>query len=390
MTSAAASVAEPSVAAPGPRFIGSEIYRGSSYGAWHPLQIPRVSTVIDLSRALGWLPPAAWITSPRATPRALSTWHTPDYVAALQAAEADCAVSDGVRARHGLGTTANPVFSEMFRRPATAAGGSMLAGDLLASGGVVFNPGGGTHHGLPDRANGFCYLNDPAFAILSLKANGVRRIAYVDIDAHHPDGVVAGFEGDPDVLILSVHEEQRWPFTGDLADRGAAGQVWNLPVPKGFNDTEMRLALDAMILPAVAAFRPQAIILQCGADAVTEDPLSRLCLSNIAHREVVTALRALSPRLLVLGGGGYNPWSVARCWTGVWATLAGREIPDRLPPEAEAVLRSLTWPGRAAGRAPPEDWFTTLADSPREGPVRDEVRVRVAMLRARMAADRAA
>jgi acetoin utilization protein AcuC len=374
----------------GARFIGSEIYRGSSYGAWHPLRIPRVSTVIDLARALGWLPPSAWITSPRATARALTAWHTPAYIAALQAAEAEGAVSDTVRVRHGLGTTANPVFPEMFRRPATAAGGSMLAGQLLAAGGVAFNPGGGTHHGLPNRANGFCYLNDPAFAILSLRANGVQRIAYVDIDAHHPDGVVAGFEGDPDILIVSVHEDRRWPFTGDVADRGAAGQVWNLPVPKSFNDTEMALARDAVILPAVAAFRPQAVILQCGADAVTEDPLSRLCLSNNAHRAVVAALRALSPRLLVLGGGGYNPWSVARCWTGVWAMLAGREIPDRLPPEAEAVLRRLTWPGRAAGRAPPEHWFTTLADPPRDGPIRDEVRARVATLRARMAADCAA
>jgi acetoin utilization protein AcuC len=104
----------------------------------------------------------------------------------------------------------------------------------------------------------------------------------------------------------------------------------------------------------------------------------------------VAALRALSPRLLVLGGGGYNPWSVARCWTGVWGLLAGHELPDRLPPAAEAVLRALGWPGRAAGRAPPEDWFTTLADPPREGPIRDEVRARVAALTARMAAARAA
>ena len=374
----------------GARFIGSEIYRGSSYGAWHPLRIPRVSTVIDLARALGWLPPAAWVASPRATARALAAWHTPAYLAALQSAEAEGTISETVRARHGLGTTANPVFPEMFRRPATAAGGSMLAGELIAGGGVAFNPGGGTHHGLPDRANGFCYLNDPAFAILSLRAHGVTRIAYVDIDAHHPDGVVAGFEGDPDVLIVSVHEERRWPFTGDLADRGAAGQVWNLPVPKGFNDTEMALALDAVILPAVAGFRPEAVIVQCGADAVTEDPLSRLCLSNNAHRAAVAALRTLSPRLLVLGGGGYNPWSVARCWTGVWGLLAGHEIPDRLPPEAEAVLRHLAWPGRAAGRAPPEDWFTTLADPPRDGPIRDDVRARVAALTARMAAARAA
>ncbi len=365
----------------GPRFIGSEIYRRSSYGAWHPLRIPRVSTVIDLARALGWLPPARYVASPRAKPAALHAFHTPRYVAALQRAEAEGAVSAAVRHRHGLGTVSNPVFPEMYRRPATAAGGAILAAELLARPGVVHHPAGGTHHGHPDRAGGFCYLNDPVLAILSLRRQGLGRIAYVDIDAHHPDGVEAAFARDPDVLVVSVHEEGRWPFTGALDDRGAGG-VWNLPVPRGFNDTEMRAALEQMILPLVVGHRPDAIVLQCGADAVDEDPLSRLALSNAAHRLVAASLVGLAPRLLVLGGGGYNPWSVARCWTGVWATLAGHEIPDRLPPDAEAVLRSLDWTGRRAVPRP-EIWFTTLADAPREGPLRDEIRTRLAALAAR-------
>ncbi len=355
-----------------PRLIGHEIYRRSTYGSWHPLRIARVSTVLDLSRALGWLPPAQYITSPRARPTALTAWHTPAYIAALQAAEKAGAVDDATRARHGLGTTSNPVFSEMFRRPATATGASILAGELLRAPGVIHSPAGGTHHGFPDRANGFCYLNDPVFAILSLRASGLRRIAYVDIDAHHCDGVEHAFQGDTDVLMISIHEERRWPFTGALADRGA-GEVWNLPVPKGFNDSEMAAVRERLILPRVAAFRPEAIVLQCGADAVAEDPLSRLALSNNAHWAVVAALRAMTNRFLVLGGGGYNPWSVGRLWAGVWATLNGAEIPDRLPPAAEAVLRRLTWPGRARRDPWPEPWFTTLRDPPREGPVRDEL-----------------
>ena len=362
-------------------FFGSEIYRGSSYGAWHPLAIPRVSTVIDLARALGWLPPDRFRTSPRAKAAALTAWHTPAYIEALAAAEAAQSVSDEVRARHGLGTTANPVFPEMFRRPATAAGGSILAGEVLAAPGVVFNPGGGTHHGMPDRANGFCYLNDAALAILSLKRAGVGRIAYVDLDAHHCDGVEHGFAADPEVTIVSVHEQGRWPFTGALADRGA-GTVWNLPVPKGFNDTEFAAVLHEMILPVVAEARPGAIVVQCGADAVEEDPLSRLSLSNRSHFRAVAALRALAPRLLVLGGGGYNPWSVARCWTGVWGVLSGRDLPDRLPVDAAEVLAPLPWP-RKPRFVPPEAWVTTLVDPPREGPLRDEVRHRIAALRAR-------
>ncbi|SHF00608.1 acetoin utilization protein AcuC [Litoreibacter ascidiaceicola] len=368
-----------------PLFIGSEIYRGSSYGKKHPLRVPRVSTVMDLSRALGWLPPAQFVNSPRAKPKALEIWHSPEYVAALQAAEDAQHVSAETRARHRIGTLDNPVFPEMFRRPATSAGGAMLAGELLANGGVVYSPAGGTHHGFPDRAGGFCYLNDPVLAMLSLRRQGVQRIAYVDIDAHHPDGVEHGFAGDPDTVMVSVHEQGLWPRTGAVEDR-AGGSAYNLPVPRGLNDTEMALILDRLILPVVTAHRPDAIVLQCGADAVEEDPLSHLSLSNNAHLRVLRALRPLAPRLLVLGGGGYNPWSVGRLWTSVWGELAGHEAPDRLPPKAEAVLRALSFEGNRHGRNPPEHWFTTLTDVPREGAISDEVRTRLNMLSARLKA----
>jgi acetoin utilization protein AcuC len=365
-----------------PLFIGSEIYRRSTYGAWHPLRIPRVSTVMDLARALNWLPAAQYQVSPRARPAALEAWHEADYLQALQAAEDTGEVTAEAREVYGLGTPSNPVFPEMFRRPATAAGGSILAGALLKTPGIVYNPAGGTHHGLPGRANGFCYLNDPVLGILSLRASGFRRIAYVDIDAHYPDGVAHGFSDDPDILMISVHEEKRWPFSGELEDRGA-GEVWNLPVPRGFNDTEMAAVLDRLILPRLAAFGPEAVVLQCGADAVEEDPLSRLSLSNNAHWAVVSAIMRAADRLLVLGGGGYNPWTVGRLWTGVWAVLNQIEIPERLSPEAEAVLRGLEWRGSARGKSPPEHWFTSLRDSRREGPVRDAVRERLEQLEAR-------
>lgn len=367
------------------RFTGSTIYRGSSYGPLHPLRVPRVSTVIDLARAMGWLPPEVYIPSPRARPAALQAFHTPAYIAALQRAEAEQRVDAATRARHGLGTAANPVYREVFRRPATAAGGSIMAGALLRGGGIVHNPGGGTHHGLPDRANGFCYLNDPVLGILSLRHHGARRVAYLDIDAHHCDGVDHAFRHDPEVLVISTHEEGRWPFTGALEDRGA-GNVWNLPLPRGAGDADLALAADRVILPAIQRHRPDAIVLQCGADAVEEDPLSRLSLTNNAHRALACEVMGMAPRLLVLGGGGYNPWSVGRLWTGIWATLCGHEIPDRLPPAAEAVLRSLRFDGNRRGRNPPEPWFTTLVDAPRPAPVLPELRDRTAALAARLAA----
>lgn len=364
------------------RLIGSEIYRGSTYGRWHPLRIQRVPTVLDLSRALGWLPAVQYITSPRAKAKALTAWHTPEYIDALQRAEYDQSITPLIRERHGLGTVSNPVFAEMFRRPATAAGGSILAGELLTNGGIVFNPGGGTHHGMPGRASGFCYLNDPVLAILSLRASGVQRVAYVDIDAHHPDGVDFAFSGDPDCLLISIHEDGLWPKTGRLEEDGG-GNTFNIPVPRGFHDDEMELIREEIILPRVASFRPDAIVLQCGADAVSEDPLAHLELSNNAHWAIVKELMGMAPRLLVLGGGGYNPWTVGRLWTGVWGILTGQEIPDRLPIEAEAVMRKLSFPGNKLGRQPPETWFKTLRDMPNGGDISDEVRQRVRSLAGR-------
>ena len=366
-------------AAVAPLFIGSEIYRGSSYGPAHPLRVPRVSTVMDLARALGWLPSDRFRTSPRAKPAALSLWHDPAYIAALQAAEGLGEATPEMRARHNLGTLSNPVFPEVYRRPATGAGGTMLAAELLAATrGVVHVPGGGTHHGLPDRANGFCYLNDVVLGIKVLQRAGLTRIAYVDLDAHHSDGVELAFSGDPGVRMISVHEEGRWPFTGRLTDTGR-GSAFNLPVPKGYNDSEARAVLHGLILPRVAEFRPEALVLQCGADSLTEDPLSRLTLSNRAYLEALAELVPLAPRVMVLGGGGYNPWSVGRLWTAIWGWLSGRELPDRLPEAASAVLRGLGW-GGGARPGPEPALLTTLLDPPREGPVRPELRDRLAAL----------
>ncbi len=333
--------------------------------------------MIDLCRALGWLPEERYIDSPRATPAELARFHEPAYIQAVIEAERRQSVPPAARERFNIGRNGNPIFPEVFRRPATACGGSILAARLIADGGTVYNPAGGTHHGRPGRASGFCYFNDPALAILTLLDGGLERIFYLDLDAHHGDGVQAAFAEDPRVLTVSVHEAGRWPMSGtgaqgSVEDR-AGGAARNLPMPAGFNDHELDHLLDAAILPLAAEFRPQAVVLQCGADALDDDPQSRLALSNRGLWQAVRAVGGLAPRFLVLGGGGYNPWSVARCWAGVWATLAGHEIPERLPPAGEAVLRALAW-RHSRGRNPPENWFTTLADRPRPGPLRDEVR----------------
>ncbi len=363
----------------GPVLIGSEIYRTSSYGDRHPLSIPRVAAALDLIRAMGWLDERQYVDSPMATPEQLARFHDRDYIAAVMEAEAEQHVTPDRRRRYNIGCNGNPVFPEIFRRPATACGGTLRAAELLRGGGLVFNPAGGTHHGRRDRASGFCYFNDPVLGMLALLDRGMAPIFYVDVDAHHGDGVEDAFAGDGRVFTLSIHESGRWPYTGKLADR-AGGTALNLPVPANFNDSELALLMDEIVVPIAARLRPAAIVLQCGADGLADDPMSRMMLSNRALWRVTQTLSRMAPAVLVLGGGGYNPWSVARCWAGVWATLNG--IDPAAPPTtaAESVLRGLSW-NRSQGRNPRPHWFTTIADRPHEGVVRDEVRALAAAAR---------
>src|SRR5260221_14019869 len=215
--------------APARLSIGSDITRSSSYGAKHPLAIPRDSTVIDLVRALGWLDAAAYVDSPIATPAQLTRFHSARYVAALQRAEAEQHIAPDPARRFNIGCNGNPLFREIFSRPATACGASLKAAEILLAardGAIVYSPAGGTHHGRSDRASGFCYLNDPVLAILRLLDGGVGSIFYVDLDAHHCDGVADAFTDEKRVVIFSVHEESRWPFTGAIGDEGG-GNVFN-------------------------------------------------------------------------------------------------------------------------------------------------------------------
>jgi acetoin utilization protein AcuC len=376
-----------------PVFIGNEIYRRANFGPKHPLSVPRVPATIDLVRALGWLPDDAYIESSQALPQDILRFHDAGYVDVLRRGERDMVLPDELRQRHNLGKLENPIHDTMYSRPATSAGAMLAAADLLASadidrnGGcaIVYSPAGGTHHGRPDRASGFCYLNDLALAILRLLDQGMESIFYVDFDAHHGDGVQDAFHDDARVFTLSIHEDGRWPCTGPLDDR-AGGHARNIPVPRDFNDAELALIVDEVVVPIGRALRPDVVVIQCGADALADDPLSRLALSNNALWRAVDRTTALAGRVLVTGGGGYNPWSVPRCWAGVWATLNGFDIPDRLPQSAEAVLRDLTW-SRAAGRNPPDHWFTTLADPDNPHPVRDAIRQIVDTIRADDAVD---
>jgi acetoin utilization protein AcuC len=358
-------------AVPLPIFVGSEAFRRAAFGDHHPLKIIRHSAVTDLVKILGWLPEDSFRACEPATTEQLLEFHDRAYVKALRHADATGRVERDVRERYQIGTLENPLFEGVFDRAARTVGGSILAAQLALAGHTVFHPSGGTHHGRADRACGFCYFNDPVFAIRTFLDAGIEQVYYVDLDAHHGDGVEIAFFDEPRVTTLSVHEDYRWPYSGTMSypKHGA----FNLPVPKGFNDSELEHVMDAAVLPLAAGVRAEALVICCGADCLAGDPLSTMMLSNVALWQAVDRLLELGLPTVIVGGGGYNPWTVTRYWAGLWGRISGQPLPDQLPLQAVELLD-----GMECDLVDEEDldarWFDSIADSPNPGTVRDSVK----------------
>jgi acetoin utilization protein AcuC len=353
-----------------PLYVGSEVFRRAAFGNNHPLKIVRHSAVLDMILMLDWLPSESFVEARPASVDVLREFHDPEYIEALQYAESAGRVSPEVRERYRIGTLENPLFPGLFERAATTVGGSIRAAELALDGHVIFHPSGGTHHGRPDRASGFCYFNDPVFAILTFLKRGLDKVLYVDLDAHHGDGVEDAFLGDPRVLTVSIHEEDRWPYTGRA---GATGTAVNLPVPRAANDSELGHLVNNVVVPVAATFSPGAIVVCCGADCLAGDPLSSMEFSNLALWRSIDSLLELGQPTVLLGGGGYNPWTVTRYWAGLWGHINGRQMPDPLPEPAIRYLRELE-----CDLVDDEDiddaWLKRMADTPYLGPVRDVVK----------------
>lgn len=367
----------------GPRralYIDSPVYGQAAYGPHHPLAIARTQTVLALCRLHGWLPAGAWRRCEAATVDVLTRFHSRDYVRALHHADRSGQVSRAVRERYAIGTMENPIFNGVFERAATTVGGSILAAEHALEGRIVYHPAGGTHHGRPDRASGFCYFNDPVFAIATLLGRGIERVLYVDLDAHHGDGVEDAWRDDPRVALFSIHEAERWPYTG-LGGVANGDLICNVPVPRACNDSEFNAVLDGIFEPFAAAFAPQAVVVTCGADVLAGDPLSGMMLSNTALWAAVERSARLAGPVVVLGGGGYNPWTVARCWAGLWARLSGQRIGSALSAPAVQALSALECDLVDEEDFDPQ-WLDTLADVPNNGPVRPEINALVQRWRA--------
>jgi acetoin utilization protein AcuC len=311
---------------------------GYDFGPGHPLAPVRVELTVALAEAFGVLAePGVTVAAPAAASVAeLELVHDADYITAVRTGMADLAF--------GLGTPDNPVFTGMHEASALVAGATLAAAAAVSGSRAqhAVNVAGGLHHAMRGMASGFCVYNDPAIAIRWLLGQGTGRIAYVDVDVHHGDGVQAAFYNDPRVLTISLHEHPMTLFPGtglpiDTGGPGAEGTAVNVALPAGTGDAGWLRAFDAVVPPLLRAFRPQILFTQHGCDSHRLDPLAHLELSVDAQRTAQAWLHRLAHetaggRWVLTGGGGYALVQVVpRTWTHLLAEAAGRPLDPAVP-----------------------------------------------------------
>ena len=314
------------------------------FGPGHPMDPVRLALTMSLVRGFGLdrLPGVTVTGAPPAGDSTLALVHQPEYVAAVRKA-AETGEPDLER---GLGTEDNPAFPAMHEASAQIAGQSVAGAEAAWRGGRAVNFAGGLHHAMPGSASGFCVYNDAALAVARLLELGAERVAYVDVDVHHGDGVQAVFYDDPRVLTISLHEHPRtlFPQTGwpeESGGPGAEGTAVNLALPAGTGDAGWLRAFHAVVPQLLGAFRPQVLVSQHGADTHLEDPLAHLAVTLDAQRAVAASVAALADehaqgRWLALGGGGYAVADVVpRAWTHLVAIAAGHPIAPETPTPEE-------------------------------------------------------
>ena len=325
---------------------------GYCYGEEHPFKVQRYRLAGDLMAAYGLLDlPGMELRRPRpVTGEELLGAHSADYLERLR----EFSASSEPRAdfRYGLGDLENPVFPGVYDWACLGVSGTLEAARLVCEEGfaAAFNPLGGWHHAQRSRASGFSYLNDAAVAINHLVARG-KRVAYLDLDAHHGDAVQNAFYHTDRVLTISLHESGAYffPGTGHESETGAGeglGYSVNLPLLPHTDDALFMKAFDEVAFPLLAAFDPDVLFTQLGADTFRTDPLTRLEVTTHAYSYIMRKLRALKIPWVAVGGGGYDMMNVARAWTIAWAVMNDRELSPRLPAPFVTLISELGFPHR--------------------------------------------
>ena len=354
----------------------SDIFKGSRYEKGHPLDMDRVWPSVELIRLMGWINENQIIKNSPAEISELIKFHDLDYIKALKRAEKDQTLPDKLKKKFNIGIGNNPIFSEVFSRPATAAQASIKAVEMIADKKAkkILNISGGTHHGRKSQAFGFCFLNDCVLAILKALEKGFKNIVYVDLDAHHCDGVQDVFSENENVSIISIHEKNRWPKTGKFEDNKLFNVI-NFPVNEDFNDNEMDYIVSNVIIPFLKLKKADLIIIQAGADMLDGDPQSRISLTNNAYWKAVRDVQSLNENVIILGGGGYNPYLTAKAWAGNWVLINDKEeyLDQEMKPQCYDFLKSLTWHNRRVKNGIPNKWISAWRDEYKNAAVGDEI-----------------
>ena len=355
-------------------FIYSDDFAKYDYGSGHPLKPFRLRLTYELIKAYGLLSIAdtTLIEARFSEEDDLLLYHTRDYIEVLKA------VNRGIEMpgeeKYGLGIEDNPVFEGVFEWSRLVTGASLQAAELVDSGEVpiAFNISGGLHHALASSASGFCYINDPVIVISSLLKKG-RRIAYIDIDAHHGDGVQYAFYRTDKVLTVSLHESGRYlfpgtGFEGETGEGEGRGYSVNIPMPPSSDDELFVYAFNEIVPTLIEKFRPDIVVGQLGVDSFLTDPLAHLNYTTNGFCEVVRKMKELSPKWIALGGGGYEITNVAKAWTLAWAIMNNVDLPDELP---EAFLEQYPLEGFSSRKLRDDEYQEKGA---RKEMMREEVR----------------
>ena len=319
----------------------------------HPLRPIRLQYMHELMRASGLLDlENIASTAPRiATKQEIETSHDPDYVSIVEAIS-NGAIAPGM-GEFGLGTPDNPVRSGIYETTALCVGSTLTASELVTSGktDIAFAPAGGVHHhAMPRSAAGFGIFNDAVIAMKAMVEEGLR-VAYIDIDCHHGDGVQMGHYDSDQVLTISIHESGQWlfPGTGYVQEIGAGdgtGYSVNIPLAPYTQDNEWHAAFDVIIPPLVRAFKPDVLFTQLGIDTHFQDPLTHLSLTTQGFDLAVKKLGVLAAEIgkwVAVGGGGYDLSAVSRSWTMALASMANFDLPNDVPNEFTSLSNLTTF-----------------------------------------------
>ncbi len=338
--------------------VWDDVFTDYDFGPTHPLRPVRLELTMALAGQLGVLQrPGVTVSAPHvADDDLIELVHDPLYVASVKRAPDD--VMGRLSLRWGLGTGDVPVFPRMHEASALVTGATVDAARAVwewphgrGSAQHAVNISGGLHHAMRDRASGFCVYDDPAVAIAWLLAQGATKVAYVDVDVHHGDGVEAAFYDDPRVLTISLHESGRTLFPGtgwadQVGSGDALGSNVNVALPMGTGDAGWLRAFDAVVPPVLRAFGPQVMVTQHGCDTHALDPLAHLLMTVDGQRGAYAALHALAHELcggrwVALGGGGYEPVQVVpRAWTHLLAEVTGASVDGATPGDWRDLART--------------------------------------------------